>query len=304
MRFCLSNVISYGQTFLDIVGHTAAYIKKNLRRCYTPPSQKHASFARTILDMALKKRRKGVDGKLNKTLDRQIERFLAIFNGNWSDHTPEGLVHHCSVICSCGCSNVDQLIEAATSSFAEIVLASRPPIPALSRWLKCSDTAKWFVLAFSCHGIFQAGFKSIFTKSKSQDIEANLASLALVPLATAVVDESPFLCPDVPVARVQGCRAAKSEAWLDRPETTTELLTAIIATEPMYDLSCHFMEGQKRQLWLSADVCKRPLVNLVTPCRSPVVKQLSASLNMLTDPFGQEGPLLLLDGRLSRIAGV
>ena len=49
-------------------------------------------------------------------------------------------------------------------------------------------------------------------------------------------------------------------------------------------------------MWLSQDPTLRPVVNLVTPRYSPVVRAMSQCFSMLQDPWNAElGPLHLLD---------
>ena len=141
----MSNVVAYGQTFLDLVLHTAAYIRRHMTVCYEPANMKHRRFAESVIKLALGKRLQGTQ-EWRRKLDKRVEAFLTIFNGDWKDWTSGGLKHHCSVRCSCGGLKGPCLGEYAASLYIELVLSSRPPIPALSRWLKCSETAKWFVL--------------------------------------------------------------------------------------------------------------------------------------------------------------
>ena len=148
MRFCMSNVVAYGQTFLDLVLHIAAYIKRYMTVSYEPASMTHRRFAESVVKLALGKRLRGGDDKSEwrRKLDERIQTFLNIFNGDWKVWSPGGLKHHCSIRCSCGGMKGPELGSYAASLFTELVLCSRPPIPALSRWLKCSETAKWYVL--------------------------------------------------------------------------------------------------------------------------------------------------------------
>ena len=79
------------------------------------------------------------------TLERKTNLFLAIFNGNWKDTSQKGLVHHCFMGCPCGGLTPAALRQVGADLFVEIVLASKPSVPAVSRWLKCSKSAKWFL---------------------------------------------------------------------------------------------------------------------------------------------------------------
>ena len=143
----MSNVVAYGQTFLDLVLHTASYIKMNMRASYEPPDPRHQQFAKAVMNLSLAKRLRGgdKDSKARIKLLNLMDRFLLMFNGDWKDWTPQGLVHHCSVTCKCRDIGTSDLGECAAALFVELALCSRPPVPALSRWLKCAETAKWYL---------------------------------------------------------------------------------------------------------------------------------------------------------------
>ena len=115
--------------------------------------------------------------------------------------------------------------------------------------------------------------------------------------------ESPFTFPDVPVAKIQGVRAAKSETWLRRPETLSEIVSAILSTEPVFHLSTWFLKQQEDQTWLSEDPTRRPLVNLVTPRFSPVVRAIASCFDMLLAPDSEDGPFAFLRGVLNVLGG-
>ena len=163
----------------------------------------------------------------------------------------------------------------------------------------------------NCHGILQAGFFSVFRKKAGSNQSAPASDVlsvlrALLPdegHSDATISdnsqESPFTFPDVPVSRIQGVRAAKSEGWLARSLTASELSVAILATEPVFQLSTWFLKQQEEESWLCADPSKRPLVNLVTPRFSPVVRAMSSCLDMLIQPIHEEHPIcVFLDSSL------
>lgn len=152
----MSNVIAYGQTFLDLVLHTGAYIKQNIQISYDPPNPEHHRFAKSVVRLALTKKLAKLDNEWKAKLLRKIDRFLLIFNGNWKNWSKSGLIHHCSVRCPCGGLNKQILGDMAATSYVEMILCSRPPIPALSRWLKCAETSKWYL-------ILSPRSKSVFT---------------------------------------------------------------------------------------------------------------------------------------------
>ena len=174
-------------------------------------------------------------------------------------------------------------------------------------------------IGLCCHGILQAGFQSMFSKTTGRKTDARptrdiLRALAIDDandadgcntdqnLAVPDGSESPFVFPDVPVQKVQGVRANKSETWLRRPTTVAEVITAISTTEPVFRLSTWYLQQQESEGWLSSNPDMRPLVNLVTRQYSPVTKAISQCLAALREPFDVDhGPLFLLDGFLIAI---
>lgn len=147
-------------------------------------------------------------------------------------------------------------------------------------------------IGLCCHGILQAGFQSMFSKTTGRKTDARptrdiLRALAIDDandadgcntdqnLAVPDGSESPFVFPDVPVQKVQGVRANKSETWLRRPTTVAEVITAISTTEPVFRLSTWYLQQQESEGWLSSNPDMRPLVNLVTRQYSPVTKAIS-----------------------------
>lgn len=141
-------------------------------------------------------------------------------------------------------------------------------------------------------------------KTNQNDLEILHQTFYQWSFQGAVVDlvkneqESPFTFPDVPVAKIQGVRAAKSESWLKRTETISEIASAIMSTEPVFRLSTWFLQQQEEQTWLSDNPSNRPIVNLVTPRFSPVVKAIASCFDMLVNPGSDDGPLQFLDGNL------
>ena len=155
VRFCTCRVLGYGSTFYDLVVHCAEYIRKNMKVVYTPSNPEHIKYAKKILDMTMSVRIAKLkycldeSGNMTNTkkmslLQQKVDMFLAILNSNWK--SPSSLWHHCTMGCPCGGLPQHQLAEQAANLFVEVVLASKPGVPALSRWLKCSRTARWFLI--------------------------------------------------------------------------------------------------------------------------------------------------------------
>lgn len=108
---------------------------------------------------------------------------------------------------------------------------------------------------------------------------------------------APFTSPDLPVGKVQGVRALKSNTWLQRVETPVEILVAVLATEPVQYLSAWFLKTQSNSNWLSKKVEERPLVNLASLRFSPVVQAVTGAISMLTTHgiLGAPEPVILLN---------
>ena len=56
-----------------------------------------------------------------------------------------------------------------------VVLRTKPPIPALSRWLKCYETAVWFLLPLLTHGLFLEACQILWGLRKFNDSVFDLA---------------------------------------------------------------------------------------------------------------------------------
>lgn len=158
-RFCICRVLGYGSTFYDLVMRCADYVRANIRIVYgRRVSSTWLDYAKTIMQISMPARsRKMTDfldgqgsGTLNENergalLQRRLNLFLSIFNGNWKD--PNNICHYCGVGCPCGGLKSKDLAELAAGLYVEVLLASRPTVPALSRWMKCAKTSKWFLWA-------------------------------------------------------------------------------------------------------------------------------------------------------------
>ena len=85
------------------------------------------------------------DSELTSTKAARLDLFLEIFNSNWKHTGIQDLKHHCRVGCPCKCVSRTELADLASSLYVELILFGRPPIPALNRWLRCRETAKWYL---------------------------------------------------------------------------------------------------------------------------------------------------------------
>lgn len=151
-RFCTCRVLSYGSTFYDLVVHCSTYIRSKMKVAYQEPPD--GTYARAIMDMSMESRIQKLkdlldaegtlgDQERSSLLARRFELFLCIFNGDWKDF--ERPWHYCNMNCPCGGRRHSELIELAVTLYIEVILGSRPTVPALSRWLKCSKTSRWFL---------------------------------------------------------------------------------------------------------------------------------------------------------------
>ena len=120
------------------------------------------------------------DDKSSKaSLKQRLDWLLTMFNGDWTSST---IIHYCSVRCACGCKNPREVRMKATAVFVGMVLGSRPPVPAVSKWGKVGQTARWFLLASCLHGLLQRGFQLLYGKKKlktaAEELGEELAALS------------------------------------------------------------------------------------------------------------------------------
>ena len=141
MRFCCANVVSFGQTFCELILQATGLIKQKMQVVYVKPDPSWSFFSQRIAALSLKELREPPKDSGSDERRKRIQLFLDIFNSDWKSPV---LCHHCSVYCPCGGLPQPELAALAASLFVEVVFFSRPPIPALNRWLKCSATARWF----------------------------------------------------------------------------------------------------------------------------------------------------------------
>ena len=182
--------------------------------------------------------------------------------------------------------------------------------PSLNHWI-IESPALILRMGFACHGLFISSFLALFrNKGKSSNGVMNLLNSILCDLAGCDQDDVPdlvakqpsetasmsFTSAEVPLVKVQGVRAAKSCDWLERPETMTEILTAIVSTLPVVRLSRWFLRSQSEKLWLHRQAEERPMLNLVTPRYSPAVQSVHESVQTLQS--GLDGDLALFNGVL------
>ena len=84
-----------------------------------------------------------------------ITLFIVVFSGNLRDwNTATGLKHVCNLSCPCKCATVRDLRLKAALVYKKVILNTRPPVPALTRWLRCNDTAGWFMCLVTCCYVF------------------------------------------------------------------------------------------------------------------------------------------------------
>lgn len=155
------------------------------------------------------------------------------------------------------------------------------------------------------HGILESAIQSMFQKkghasgSVKHLVNSIVSELIGNDVVQATPDEaaaSPYVCPDVPVSKVQGVRATKSAAWIGREETLVELLALVVTSEPIANLSAWLFRTQRLQSWLHRDAAQRPLVCLATKRFSPAVTAVNECVLALTS--NPDELLSILDGAL------
>ena len=154
-RFCISNVIAFGHTFFDILLHATAYIRLHIQIRHSKPDPSWRRYAEEVMKLADRKSKSPdsdgqSEGAQTQKQQQRRQLFFQIFNGDWRNHSPEGLIHHCHMQCPCKGMSQKDLGELAANLYVENILSARPQIPALSRWLRCADTCCWYLsLAFA-----------------------------------------------------------------------------------------------------------------------------------------------------------
>ena len=132
---------------MDLMLQAVAFIRTNMVVVFDAPDPAARKFSHEIMRMTLLQRDDSDEddktGTLKQKKQDRIALFLNVFNANWKN--TKVIKHHCSVFCPCGGLSRDKLADLAASLFVEIVLFGKPPIPALSRWMKCWKTAMWFM---------------------------------------------------------------------------------------------------------------------------------------------------------------
>ena len=163
--------------------------------------------------------------------------------------------------CFCNGASRADLGIMAKLLFCQVVLGRKPQVPALSRWLKCRITARWFYLAFSVHGLYLQGSVALYnikgTRKKSlhkecQELQANLDALVQSSSSGAQDSNSSganvFMLPDLPICQIVRVRARKSAEWVTDPSSPLNLAISLQATEPASRFS-HWLFAQQRDSW-------------------------------------------------------
>ena len=205
--------------------------------CLLRADPRNVDYATSVVELALPylKTLDDLEGKPGITAKR-LQWLKLIFNGDWRS---ERVVHHCHLGCPCGSRNGYEVKLKATAIYTSFILGTRPPVPALSKWLKCGQTARWFWMASSIHQLLQKGFELLFGLSQHRDaslrsacaeLDKELASLVSADETSAA--QAAFMLPDLPLPKVIRVRALKATNWLLGEHTLVDLCIAICSTRP------------------------------------------------------------------------
>ena len=111
-----------------------------------------------------------------------ITLFIGNSNGNLRDwNTATGLKHVCNLSCPCKCATVRDLRLKAALVSKKVILNTRPPVPALTRWLCCNDTAGWFMSFVTCCYVF-GSFACVCSLSIGQTRKKHALSMFVLVL--------------------------------------------------------------------------------------------------------------------------
>lgn len=188
-----------------------------------------------------------------KRRHENLEAFKVIFNGDWRNWQVEGLRHYCFLGCQCGCRTELQLKTKAVTLYCSVVMGSRPRVPSLSRWLRCSMTAQWFLFAFAVHGLYLHATKRLYNmnpQKQANPMRQNMREL-IADLGHDVGNAAgdAFLLPDLPETKIMRIRSKKAVEWLLGISTPSSLAIAVHVTDPV-DSFAHWLFKQQSDTFL------------------------------------------------------
>lgn len=168
----------------------------------------------------------------NQKESENVLAFKTIFNGDWRCWKPQDLRHYCVMGCKCGCKTEHELKTKAVLLYCTVVLGTRPKVPCLSRWVRCSMTTGWFLRAFLVHGIYLHATKALYNmqpnKSKNpihQDLGALVADFA--------AEGEAWILPEMPECKIMRVRSKKAVEWVLSPEAPVDLAWSLTVTAPI-----------------------------------------------------------------------
>lgn len=102
---------------------------------------------------------------------RKVKQSVAFLNGDWRHHRVQ---HYCADA-SC-CSGPEEAVQKAMVAALELLCATVPPTPALTRWGKQLPAAGWWLLGLCCNGIFRKAFAPA-TEGLEDMLAANMSDI-------------------------------------------------------------------------------------------------------------------------------
>ncbi|CAJ1340642.1 unnamed protein product, partial [Effrenium voratum] len=199
------------------------------------PLPANLEYAKSVVSLALPylESLTAVDDSAHSVLSQKLQWLLVFFNGDWRSDT---ITHHCSVRCPCGSRSAQEAKQKAATVYVCIVLGSRPPVPALAKWLKCGQTARWFFLASAVHNLLQKSYASLYgvgthapgLRDAIADLDSELTQL--VRAGDAGAGAQAFMLPDLPVPKIARVRAMKSVSWVLSPDMLADVCVSIYST--------------------------------------------------------------------------
>ena len=212
---------SYFRAVVDALRH---HVRKSLAIVHTmePAAQR---VSRQVLEITLCS---PAGAEIPQRQRDFIEEILSAFPGAWNSRH---LVYRCTggVSCDGGATCRRDAIQNATRLLLKLVLGSKVPVPALSRWMRFGPTAKRVAIGLAMHGIF-----AVCAPAKHNKPHPDVG-------AVGAANEA-----DSDWHALHGERVQRTCEYLNASNTLSELLVAIICLRPGERIAAWIMSRDSR----------------------------------------------------------
>lgn len=193
-------------------------------------------------------------------------KLLEVCPGDWRDSSK--VVHYCGL--DCECKSRGDAAELVMSTLTVAFLATRPPVPAVSRWTKLYPPLVWWTFALSFHNI-----AACFVKMLRSDLEQERVELMHLLHS---VGEGLGPRTEISFRKERIGRMNRTAVFLDHGETQLKMSVAACCMQPALPLLGNFF-AQARLVTGSSTV-----IPLCSPTTSPVAKLLDNLWLLLANP--------------------